>query len=114
MGAVACGLVPEGYLDLALSTACGIEVPSAPAGNLVLAKCIFKDNAFAADTDGGCPGKFGHGAISSTGPVAAVEGAVGSTASKLAFEDFMRELREEIAPRMVKAFHDHKGCETKK
>eukprot|EP00434_Breviolum_minutum_P008429 symbB.v1.2.007440.t1/scaffold445.1/size204899/3 len=47
--ALTLGVVPDAYLDLALSDEVHIEVPLAPAGNLVLAECFFRDGCF------GCP-----------------------------------------------------------
>eukprot|EP00438_Fugacium_kawagutii_P030154 Skav235176 [mRNA] locus=scaffold721:230861:232189:- [translate_table: standard] len=45
--ALSLGVVPSDYLDLALSNESNVEVPLAPAGNLVLAECLFRDGEFA-------------------------------------------------------------------
>merc|ERR1712151_1255352 len=52
--AVTRGAVDESYIDWALGSDSGIEVPLAPAGNLVLAKCFFRDGAVLAPVKTNC------------------------------------------------------------
>ena len=47
---VASGALPLEYVDLALSGAAGVGVVRAPAPNLVLTACLYRDGAFAPPT----------------------------------------------------------------
>lgn len=108
--AVVSGMVPEAYLGFALSEQCNVKVPLAPAGNLVLAECAFRDDDFAAPWAArargatfaragrrGLPGASSASACS--GLRAAVVKEINSDASRASFVAFMREL-EELAPGM--------------
>merc|ERR1712232_1296385 len=99
MGAVARGLIAESYIDMALSSASDVEVPLAPAANLVLWECSFRDGAFRP-----------HGACQplevndiSLRLREAIVTEISGKASMAAFTAFVRELDEEIGPRLQAA-----------
>merc|ERR1711969_271841 len=103
--AVASGAVPCEFIALALSSAGGVEVPLAPAGNLVLAECCFKERAFAPTVDGFGAKRQGTALLSDEESRLrlAIDAAVASGALQAAFDAFLSELRGVVGPRMVRA-----------
>lgn len=92
--AIARGSVPEAYLDLAFNST-DIEVPCAPAGNLVLAECVFRDGAFKPDS---ADATAANGAL-----LEAIVTEVSSSSNMNAFENFLQELDVDIGPRLSAA-----------
>merc|ERR1712113_283622 len=87
--AVVRGVVSASYIDLALSSASGVAVPCAPAGNLVLAQCVFRDSAFRVPSFAGASlSKLSEDVVRD----------ISSEASMLAFDRFMRDLDEGLGP----------------
>ena len=103
--AVASGEVSREFITLALSSAGGVEVPLAPAGNLVLAECCFKERAFAPTVDGFGAKRQGTALLSDEESRLrlAIDAAVASGALQADFDGFLSELRGVVGPRMVRA-----------
>jgi len=87
--AITAGIVPLTYLDLALGQQGGIEIPTAPAGNLVLARCSFRDGAFTAPTN--------KAEVSLT---RVLEDEMAGDAMQGEFSKFCHDLKDTIGPRM--------------
>eukprot|EP00747_Dinoflagellata_sp_TGD_P054112 gnl/TRDRNA2_/TRDRNA2_148827_c0_seq1.p1 gnl/TRDRNA2_/TRDRNA2_148827_c0~~gnl/TRDRNA2_/TRDRNA2_148827_c0_seq1.p1 ORF type:complete len:346 (+),score=63.57 gnl/TRDRNA2_/TRDRNA2_148827_c0_seq1:92-1039(+) len=91
--AVVSGAVPVSYMDLALGVQSGIEVPVAPAGNLLLAECFFRDGIFKPEGE--------EAAVAKATLVEAVIREAASEKNQAAFAKFVAELRETHGPRMT-------------
>lgn len=112
--AVARGSLPEVYLHLALSNTVGVDVPCAPAENLVLAECVFRDGAFAppwgAKARVEISARGGYCGLSPAAEAGASRGIrdkvvdeVCSEVSRRAMTRFLRELDVVLAPQMNRA-----------
>eukprot|EP01052_Picozoa_sp_SAG31_P012181 SAG31_NODE_706_length_12688_cov_41.991342_2_plen_337_part_00 len=104
---VARGAIPLRYVTFALDkNRPDVEVPLAPASNLVLAECVFRDSAFEPSNDG-------QGAkrqnVAELTPLErklrnSILDAVTSEAKQRNFDNFLEKLQTKIAPRLIKSF----------
>jgi hypothetical protein len=102
--AVVSGAVPASYCELALSSDYRerVELPLAPGGNLVLARCSFRDGQFAATVDGLGAQKTNVGELQEGEKQlrADLVGWIAAETAQASFEEFVGQLRTVVAPRM--------------
>lgn len=117
--ALALGVLPSDYLDLALSNEANVEVPLAPAGNLVLAECIFRDGQFACpfgqavreerDKNGGRRGLPGPAACAKERTCGRVIEELCEPRFQEGFRDFSERLLGEQGARMRQLLRERNG-----
>ncbi len=117
--ALTLGVVPDAYLDLALSDEVHIEVPLAPAGNLVLAECFFRDGFFGCpfgqavreerDKAGGRRGLPGPAACAEEGTCRCIVNELCSPPFQESFRNFTERLLGEQGARMRQLFSERRG-----
>ena len=116
---LALGVLPSDYLDLALSNEANVEVPLAPAGNLVLAECIFRDGQFACpfgqavreerDKNGGRRGLPGPAACAKERTCGRVIEELCEPRFQEGFRDFSERLLGEQGARMRQLLRERNG-----